>query len=222
MYPISLITASYLDPDWKTKYDYFFADEHWSFWVKQFNHYLNKESSTPRLPYFSEETTPPIHEIMNYFTTQYKIVAQQHLSVAITWAKVLQHAPFEYLLVILGQRLTSASISNELAIPPLRQQLIKSCSQPYNDQISMAARAWEKHVGRSEDNFWGEIKGTPTEKNSYVQHLIAKMIDHKTWWNIFYHYKHELVYEIRVESGHGIRWKQKDYSIIGFLEPFLN
>lgn len=60
------------------------------------------------------------------------------------------------------------------------------------------------------------------QKNENAKNLVAKLIDNKTWWNIFFHYKHRLVYEIRVESGHGIRWNKEETNIIGFLEPFIN
>ncbi|WBX78052.1 hypothetical protein PG911_07290 [Tenacibaculum ovolyticum] len=35
------------------------------------------------------------------------------------------------------------------------------------------------------------------------------MLKNKTWWNVYYHYKHELVYEVRIASGHGARWKKR-------------
>jgi len=149
-----------------------------------------------------------------------KLLKEKH--VERTWAKVLQNAPFEYLLVILGQRLTPASITDETAIPPSRQTLIESCAETYNGEICVGTRAWEKHVGRSKDNFWGEIKGPPSERDKYVKNLVLEFIDNQVWWNVFYHYKHKLVYEIRIKSGHGIRWNKAGTSIIGFLEPFIN
>jgi len=91
----------------------------------------------------------------------------------------------------------------------------------YNDQICIATRAWEKHIGRSEDEFWGVMKGNSRDKDEKIRSRIHQMIDQKTWWNVFFHYKHELVYEIRVASGHGIRWNNTGTQLIGFLEPFL-
>jgi hypothetical protein len=32
---------------------------------------------------------------------------------------------------------------------------------------------------------------------------------------------HDAVYEIRVASGEGIRWRKEDLELIGFLEPFM-
>ena len=38
--------------------------------------------------------------------------------------------------------------------------------------------------------------------------LPARVIarDSATWWNVFGHFAHEVVYEARVPSGHGARW----------------
>ena len=214
----------HLKPTWKEKHADLWANEYWGFLIAQFNKYLNQEEDCTqlRLPYFHKEITPPIGQIISYFKSTYDTVVEEEKDADSAWAKVLQNAPFAYLLVILGQRLTPASITDERAIPPSRQTLIESCNESYNGKICVGMRAWEKHVSRSEDNFWGEIKGTPLEREQYVQNLVLEMIDHKTWWNVFYHYKHGWVYEIRIESGHGIRWNKGGTSIIGFLEPFIN
>ena len=83
-------------------------------------------------------------------------------------AKHLEDIPFEHWLNILGQRLTSASIRDENAIPPLRNLLIEACEKPFNDEITTAQRAWEKHVGRMDDQFWGEVKGNNQQKQQMV------------------------------------------------------
>lgn len=217
------ITA-HLSPTWREKYADLWANNHWSTLIAQLNNYLNQEGDyiELQLPYFNKETTPSMKRIMSYFKSAHNTIIEKEKQIESVWAKVLQNAPFKYLLVILGQRLTPASITDERAIPPSRQTLIESCTETYNGKICVGTRAWEKHVGRSEDNFWGTIKGTPSERERYVQNLVLEMIDHKTWWNVFYHYKHDLVYEIRIKSGHGIRWNKGGTSIIGFLEPFIN
>ncbi len=222
MYPITKNIASYFPNNWQEKYARLLENEHWTSFIKQFNQYLKEEDIQLRLPYFSEEITPPIHQIMGYFKAQYEIVLEDENHLESAWAKVLQNAPFEYLLIVLGQRLTSASILDHTAIPPLKQTLLDSCFEPYNHQICVATRAWEKHVGRSKDNFWGEIKGNPSKKDMYVKNLILEMLNHQTWWNVFEHYKHKIVYEIRIKSGHGVRWTQDGTAMIGFLEPFIN
>ncbi|WP_431242445.1 hypothetical protein ACQ9BO_21775 [Flavobacterium sp. P21] len=135
--------------------------------------------------------------------------------------KMFEETPFEILLLILGQRLTSASRRDETGIPPPRELLIKSCFEPYNKDISIAVRAWEKHAGRNTNSILGEIKGNREQKRLSAQRLIYYIIGYKTWWNIFYHYKHGLVYEARIENGQGLRWSADGKKFIGFLEDFL-
>lgn len=222
MHSITKNIKSHFSPSWKKKYAALLEKEHLDSLIEKLNKYLNEDYESFRLPYFCEEVTPPIHQIINVLKSKYEITIGSTNDSQQAWAKVLQNAPFEYLLVILGQRLTPASVIDETAIPPLKKTLLKSCFETYNQQIYVATRAWEKHVGRHKDNFWGVIKGNPIEKNQYVKNLIVELIDNKTWWNVFCHYKHELVYEIRIESGHGVRWNKAGTSIIGFLEPFIN
>jgi len=99
--------------------------------------------------------------------------------------------------------------------------VLEASFTPYNHQVSKAVRAFEKHTQRSENNFWGIIKGNPSEKEAQVSVVLRKMLVDASWWNVFYHYKHELVYEIRIPSGHGVRWKKSNLEFIGFVEPFL-
>ncbi|WP_291885022.1 hypothetical protein [Chryseobacterium sp.] len=137
-------------------------------------------------------------------------------------AQKLEEIPFEHWLNILGQRLTSASIRDEKAIPPSRKVLIEACQKSFNEEITIAQRAWEKHVGRMEDQFWGEVKGNNRQKQEKVMEKINFILDNKTWWNVFFHYKHELVFEVREKGGHGIRWSHGGKHLIGFLEVFIN
>ncbi len=50
--------------------------------------------------------------------------------------------------------------------------------------------------------------------------IVEKILNNVTWWNVYFHYKHELVYEVRVKTGHGIRWKLSNLDLVGFVEPF--
>ncbi|HEX7868618.1 MAG TPA: hypothetical protein VF455_00750, partial [Chryseobacterium sp.] len=133
----------------------------------------------------------------------------------------LEGIPFDHWLNILGQRLTSASLRDKNAIPPLKSLLIEACEKPFNHEITIAQRAWEKHVGRMDDEFWDEVKGSNQQKKQIVMEKIHYIVDHKTWWNVFHHYKHELVFEIREKDGHGIRWSCGGKNLIGFLEGFI-
>jgi len=167
-----------------------------------------------------------------YFNEEIKINRQESFEKLITVldndnpdevkARLLEAIPFEHWLNILGQRLTSASIRDERAIPPLKAMLINACQEPFNNEITIAQRAWEKHIGRMDDDFWGEIKGNNQQKQEKVMAKIHDILDNKTWWNVFFHYKHELVFEVREKDGHGIRWSHGGTKLIGFLEKFIN
>ncbi len=102
------------------------------------------------MPFFNEELKIDRDESFNKFITILKSENSAEIK-----AKHLEEIPFEHWLNILGQRLTSASIRDENAIPPLRNLLIEACEKPFNDEITTAQRAWEKHVGRMDDQFWG-------------------------------------------------------------------
>ena len=58
--------------------------------------------------------------------------------------RLFEQIPIADILLILGQRLTSASIRNEQAIPPTTEVLLHSAMLPFNSQIKVATRAWEK------------------------------------------------------------------------------
>lgn len=202
--------------EWKEKYHAILAEEHLEILSKNILKFKGQNLDCD-LPFFNEEIKIDRNESFNKFI---HILESENL--AETNAKHLEEIPFEHWLNILGQRLTSASICDETAIPPLRNALIEACEKPFNDEITIAQRAWEKHVGRMEDQFWGEVKGNNQQKQQIVMKKINYILDNKTWWNVFYHYKHELVYEIREKNGHGIRWSQDGKQLIGFLETFIN
>ena len=202
--------------EWKEKYEAILAEEHLEGLSKNILKFKDQNLDWD-LPYFNEEIKIDRAESFNQFIT---ILESENL--AETRAQHLEEIPFEHWLNILGQRLTSASIRDETVIPPLRNTLIEACEKPFNDEITIAQRAWEKHVGRMEDQFWGEVKGNNQQKQQIVMEKINYILDHKTWWNVFFHYKHELVYEVREQGGHGIRWSHGGKQLIGFLEVFMN
>jgi hypothetical protein len=201
---------------WKQKFHAILAQEHLENLSDNIHHFKNKISDWD-LPYFNEEIKLDRAESFILFINV--IESQDSDEVK---ANKLEEIPFEHWLNILGQRLTSASIRDENAIPPLKNILIESCQKPFNNEITTAQRAWEKHVGRTDDQFWGEVKGNNQQKQQKVMEKINYIIENKTWWNVFFHYKHELVYEIREKNGHGIRWSHCGNQLIGFLEIFIN
>ncbi len=201
---------------WKDQYQSVLVKEHLENLEK--NIYRFKENALEwNFPYFNEEIKINRQESFEQFIT---ILESNHSDEV--KAKLMEAIPFEHWLNILGQRLTSASIRDENGIPPLKSMLINACKEPFNNEITIAQRAWEKHIGRMDDDFWGEIKGNNKQKQEKVMAKIHNILDHKTWWNVFFHYKHELVFEVREKEGHGIRWSHGGTKLIGFLEKFIN
>ncbi|BFO66410.1 hypothetical protein [Chryseobacterium sp. KCF3-3] len=201
---------------WKAQYKALLAKEHLEDLEKNIDRF--KEGSLDwDFPYFNEEIKINRQES---FEKLMKILENDNSDEV--KAKLLEEIPFEHWLNVLGQRVTSASIRDESAIPPLKATLINACKEPFNNEITIAQRAWEKHIGRMDDDFWGEIKGDNQQKQEKVMAKINDILDNKTWWNVFFHYKHELVFEVREKEGHGIRWSHGGTKLIGFLEKFIN
>jgi len=201
---------------WKEKYQAILEVEHLEKLSENIQDFQQKISDW-NLPYFNEEIKIDREESFNLFLNIF--ISEESDE---TKAQKLVGIPFEHWLNMLGQRLTSASIRDESAIPPLKKTLLEACQKPFNDEITIAQRALEKHVGRMEDQFWGEVKGNNEQKQQVVMEKINFILHNTTWWNVFFHYKHELVFEVRAKSGHGIRWSHSGKHLIGFLEVFIN
>jgi len=212
--------------EWLAIHSPFFQKEHLEkLAINLITSYTEGISENLPFPHFNEEVTPLLYDAFSNFQQSLKVIQEHDYNSNIITqkiiAKTIETIAFEDILLLMGQRITSATIKNINGLPLLKQEVLESCFKPYNKHISVAVRAWEKHIDRSEDSFWGEIQGKPIEKEEKARALINTLIDEHTWWNVFYHYKHELVYEVRVASGHGMRWSLKDKALIGFLEPFL-
>jgi hypothetical protein len=202
--------------DWKEKYQPILVEEHLKSLSVNIQKFKDKTLDF-NLPFFNDEIKIDRDESFNLFT--HILESENSDTVKV---KQLEEIPFEHWLNVLGQRQTSASLRDENAIPPLKSLLIEACEKYFNQEITIAQRAWEKHAGRMEDQFWGEVKGNNQQKRQIVMEKINFILDHKTWWNVFYHYKHELVFEVREKDGHGIRWSHGGKNLIGFLEGFIN
>ena len=210
-----------LDKEWKEKYALFLTDENLKLFSENLISFHNQKSEILRLPYFKDEIVVSLQDAVFYFKNPLEDFENGSNHLRESLIQALQKTSFENLLLILGQRLTSASQRDENGIPPAKEILLESCFEPFNKEISIAARAWEKHVGRNKNSIFGEIKGNTIQKREKVEKLVHHIIINKTWWNIFYHYKHNLVYEIRIENGQGMRWTADGKQFIGFLEDFL-
>ncbi|MFC4818325.1 MULTISPECIES: hypothetical protein [unclassified Flavobacterium] len=206
--------------EWLDEYGY--CIELKCFTLFQFNllSMLIKGQPKNRLPLYTEEIHIDLSETIAQFR---KLYAQQHDvdDFSRDYAKLLMEMPFIHWLAIMGQRFTESSATDVSALPPSRETLIKSCAVAYNNEITVARRAWEKHLGRGHTDFWGTMKGNNYKKEKQVRELVAHIIDNASWWNVFYHYKHGWVYEIRIPNGNGIRWNREGTELIGFLEPFI-
>ncbi len=201
---------------WKEKYQAVLADEHLHGISRNIRKFKTGTLEWD-LPFFHEEIRPDrpasFHIFINILESR---DTDEHK------ARQMEQIPFEHWLNILGQRLTSASIRDENAVPPLQAVLIEACEKPFNTEVTMAQRAWEKHAGRTDDLFWGAIQENNRQKQQSVMEKIHFILDHTTWWNVFFHYKHGPVFEVREKGGHGIRWSHGGERLIGFLEVFIN
>lgn len=211
-----------LSVDWKNKYGDLLSKEHWRVIRERVLLFvLENKINHYSLPVFREEIIPEYPRHYQYFESLKALFEKEEKERVQLVAKTIATTPIESLLVILGQRKTPATLTDENGIPPLKEPLLESCFVLHNEHKSKAARAREKHISRNnKNNFWGEIAGTPAEKEKISKAIVKKIMAEKTWWNVFTHYKHDVVYEIRVASGEGIRWKKNELELIGFLEAF--
>jgi hypothetical protein len=180
----------------------------------------------PPPPHFAAECTPPLGEAWAFFrgpVEEWRTAADRLAEpVRQRLAEALVASGTRNLLLLLGQRLTPASITDARAIPPTRAQLLAAANREHNraDRLTVAARALTKHVHRSPEAYWGDVSGPVPHKNALAVRLLNGILDDATWWNVFGHFAHETVYEARVPSGHGARWGLGGSEFIGFLEPF--
>ncbi len=177
-------------------------------------------------PRWDDESTPAVDEIFNRFqpvmSEWIRVGGVTDGEIVAVWANTLKSVSAGDLLVLMGQRLTSASVCDHRAIPPDRQLLVKAALEPCHpsNSLSVAARALEKHAIRSDEEFWRKPQGAPSDRNAEAVRIVETLLDDCTWWNVFTHYKHDLVYEVRRPSGHGARWAGEGREFIGFLDPF--
>jgi hypothetical protein len=219
--------AALLPEPFRTEHARLFADEHLARFAARLLTFSQQGVSVERpLPRFAAECTPPLAESWSFFreaVAAWQAAAEdQQAAVAQRFADALVSAGTRHILILLGQRLTSASLTDVRAIPPTRAELLASANLRHcpPDRLTVAGRALTKHVHRSPEAFWGEVRGSAEEKNTAAVNVINRILDNPTWWNVFGHFQHEVVYEARVPTGHGARWGHAGGEFIGFLEPF--
>jgi hypothetical protein len=175
-------------------------------------------------PRLCVERTPPLREAWAPFAAfmeaWQKSMGQASPELLRRLAEALVAATVGRVLVLLGQRLTPGSLTDVRAIPPPAEELLRAAAQPYKGQLSVGARALTKHLQRSGLGYWGELTGNDEAKNQRAHQVLQAVLENATWWNVFEHYKHQVVFEARVAEGYGARWGHDGQVFIGFLEPF--
>jgi hypothetical protein len=179
----------------------------------------------PRPPYFHGECTPPLAEAFAPFAGAVAdwLAAPDSGDLPARFAAALASG-MRNVLVMLGQRLTPASLTDARALPPSRARLLESAARPHSppDRLSVAGRALAKHAARVGGSFWGVVTGPSERKNAAALEVLRRVLDGATWWNVFGHFEHETVFEARLPGGHGARWAHDGGEFIGFLEPFMD
>lgn len=210
---------------WKKENGLFFHTEHLHRFVSySYNGLLNGFPEYGLTSGF--KTKIPIEsKVVQDLKTCYQTIEASNFSSTLTHKKQLQtcleNLPFSVVLLLMGQRLSSTSITDNTALPPLEEELLQACFKPFNTQMSMAVRAWEKHAERSDHQFWPPRKGNAQYKENMMKDFIHQFLKDWEWWNVYSHQKHDYVFELRVPSGHGMRWSVNGKQFIGFLEPFI-
>jgi len=216
---------SLFSDSWKKEYGLFFHTEHLFRFVEfsrkgfkdGFPDYSLQSSFTTVIPIYSAQVLALKRSYGAIESVNYKVNASGKKQLQ----EAIEGLPFSTVLLVMGQRLSSTSITTSNALPPLVEVLHTACFKPYNNQMSIAVRAWEKHAERSSDRFWPERKGNAKQKEVLVTTLVSQFFNQWQWWNVYSHQKHDTVFEIRIESGHGMRWTADGQHFIGFLEPFI-
>jgi hypothetical protein len=175
-------------------------------------------------PHLSMETTPPLREawvpFAAFMQSWQQSGEQASPDLLRLLAEALVAATIGHVLVLLGQRRTPGSLTDARAIPPPAEELLRATARPYHGRLSVGARALSKHLQRSRSGYWGELTGNDEAKNQRAHEVLQTMLRDATWWNVFEHYKHQVVFEARVAEGYGARWGRDGQAFIGFLEPF--
>ncbi|XP_030840356.1 uncharacterized protein LOC100888873 [Strongylocentrotus purpuratus] len=123
------------------------------------------------------------------------------------------------LLDLLGVRRT---VGTEDTFPPTRDILQTSFRElnKASSQLTVGARALEKHCHRDQsNNWWGRPKGNDQSKNENAERVLNKILNEVGWLNI-HQLPHALpILEVRNTDGYGARWSPDGKEFRGFLEP---
>jgi hypothetical protein len=170
--------------------------------------------AAPPAPHFAAELLPDYAAAFEPFRAVLPTGSAPALAAAMERARTAN------LLVLLGQRRTPATLTGPAGIPPTAAELLAAAEGTHRDRLTVAARALAKHAGRSGDHFWGDPRGPVAGQNAAAAAVVRRILAGRTWWNVFGHFAHDVVFEARLPSGHGARWADGGATFVGFLEPF--
>ena len=149
------------------------------------------------------------------------------------------------ILEILGMRRTVGTDPRGL-LPPSRFQLLNAAAAATTktktkttkegvyvrdkNRLSVAARARAKHAHRGKERFFGIVRGNNEEQSRAAQKIVLRLLNDAVWTNIHTFGgmpKGYLVFEVRIASGYGARWRAnyanpvrpREVTFRGFLEP---
>ncbi|KAL7004780.1 hypothetical protein EMMF5_005695 [Cystobasidiomycetes sp. EMM_F5] len=132
--------------------------------------------------------------------------------------------------ILQGLAVTAGSAYGE--VPPCREMCWTSFIEEHTKQDKQAiqmhkgGRAFTKHSHRDSSGWWGVSTGTNSDKNAMAERVFNLIWNGRTWANVFWLPHSVLAYEVRVSSGHGMRFQRdvKDakgeyWDFRGFVEP---
>ncbi|VTS05189.1 hypothetical protein [Tuwongella immobilis] len=195
--------------------------EHWHRLADRCSGWLDAPIPPTRpLPHFDVEVTPPLEPMFQPLRSVLRSGVRSRVA---ELAQLLESTGLANLLTLLGQRWTPGSLHDARAIPPLRATLLTAATTAHgSDGLSVLGRALAKHIHRHPSPFWGAepLTGSASAKNARALERLQALLEQFTWWNVFGHFAHETVYEIREPSGYGARWGHDGTQLIGLLSPF--
>src|SRR5262245_24482519 len=175
----------------------FLLPEHRSRLATRLLVYLRQGAPTSHPPpSFAGECTPPLAVAFEFFrpAVRHWFDFREDPSVPHRLADALVAAGTLNVLVLLGMRLTPASVTDQRGFPPPQDWLTRAAMETSEQGLSLAARALDKHAAR-DPVFWGAPSGNAEERNEQALELVERILGERTWWNVFCHGKHELVFE---------------------------
>lgn len=205
----------HLPPDFRERFARLWHPDHLARLARNFDRLASEGVAVP-LPHFAAEVTPPVGPVFDRVRPFLNGEQPDEL------AREFVEIGCDGLLLLLGQRRTPASLTDESGIPPTDAELWASATTQHNpnDALTVVARALAKHCHRSTEAFWGSTSGPTATRNGQAEAVLRRILDGRTWWNVFGHFAHETVFEARLPTGHGARWGNAGSKFIGFLEPF--